>query len=92
MLAANGHVQVHPTALQRIALDAMEAFSLLHSRDMKASAEQFYGFSPGEVTDIHLNKCGSGSGIWFRLRDGRVFDLRGIPSETGREWYGATMH
>jgi len=92
MLAINGSLQVPPAALHKIAEDAMEAFALLLSKDMQVTVEQFYGFAPAEVSDIHLRKNGHGTGLWFRLRDGRVFDLRGIPSEEGREWYSSTVH
>lgn len=92
MPAINSDLQVHPASLHKIATDAMEAFALLLSKDMQVTVEQFYGFTPEEVSGIHLRKNGHGSGLWFRLHDGRVYDLRGIPSETGQEWYGATVH
>lgn len=92
MHAINGNLQVPPTSLHKIAGDAMEAFAIILSKDMQVTVEQFYGFSAEEVSDIHLRKNGHGTGLWFRLRDGRVYDLRGIPSESGREWYGTTVH
>lgn len=34
-------------------------------------------FLPGDVREVHFYKIGAGRGLWFRLRDGRVFDDRG---------------
>lgn len=38
---------------------------------------RYYGFSPVDVIAIHNHRRGVGAGLWFRLRDGRVFDKTG---------------
>ena len=75
-----------------IAENAMLAFSLLLRRRSDISAEAFYGFKPTDVVNLHFDKNGTGEGVWFRLRDGRVFDQKGEPSEKESEWYSATLH
>ena len=36
--------------------------------------EDYFGFHHSDVTKVHFHKRGIGSGIWFRLRCGRVID------------------
>ena len=47
----------------------------------------FFGFRPEDVACIHFRKTGVGEGVWFRLRDGRVFNRYGgvdDPADCGR--------
>jgi len=65
----------------------------LTSADTK---EEFYGFGSCDVAMLHFNKVGwRRPGLWFRLHDGRVFDVRAI-EQKGRDadpaWYDAAMH
>jgi hypothetical protein len=39
-----------------------------------SSPEEYFGFHHKEVRAIHFHKQGTGEGLWFRLRDGRVID------------------
>lgn len=39
--------------------------------------EQVYPFQVSELAAVHTHKTGAGDGVWFRLKDGRVFDKRG---------------
>lgn len=57
-----------------------------------ATPEEFYGFNAGDVTDLYFHKHGFGRGLWFRLKDGRVIDFRGQPSQPDRAWYVAPAH
>ena len=41
----------------------------------------YYKFTPTDVAAIHNHKRGTGAGLWFRLRDGRVFDRTGAADE-----------
>jgi hypothetical protein len=52
---------------------------------------EFYGFRPTEIETIHFSKRGTGQGVWFRLRDGRVFDVFAWPDETDPSFYEVTM-
>jgi hypothetical protein len=39
-----------------------------------STAEDYFGFPPDAVKTVHFHKQGVGSGLWFRLRCGRVVD------------------
>ena len=56
------------------------------------SPEEFYGFHYNHVAEVHVHKQGEGDGIWFRLHDGRVFDIMGHPDESDRLWYDGKTH
>ena len=36
--------------------------------------EEFYGFRPKDVVEMHFHKHGFGRGVWYRLKDGRVIE------------------
>jgi hypothetical protein len=57
-----------------------------------ATPEEFYGFTPEDVVHVHLYKQGVGKGVWFRLNDGRVFDVLGQPSQPEAHWYDDQAH
>jgi Cu/Zn superoxide dismutase len=57
------------------------------SNDEAAFIKQLFGFLPQDVEGIHLHKDGEGKGVWFRLKDGRVFDKLGKPSSADRAIY-----
>jgi hypothetical protein len=59
---------------------------------MTQTPENFYGFEATEVKATHHHKLGKGAGLWFRLRDGRVFDRFGQPDEDDSVLYDATAH
>jgi len=52
--------------------------------------EDFYHFKSTDVKTTHHHKQGKGVGLWFRLRDGRVFDTLGHVDETDPTLYDAT--
>jgi hypothetical protein len=54
--------------------------------------EEFYGFRAEDVTEMHFHKHGIGRGVWYRLKDGRVIDAIGKPSEPDRIWYVSPAH
>ena len=56
-------------------------------RTRARTCREFYGFRASDVIMMHLQKQGSGSGLWFRLKDGRVIDALGRPSHRFRSWY-----
>jgi hypothetical protein len=51
------------------------------------TAEEFYGFREVDVVEMFFYKHGFGSGVWYRLKDGRVIDAFGKPSRRDRAWY-----
>jgi len=57
-----------------------------------ANKEEFYGFEYGDVVLVHFHKQGTGTGVFFRLRDGRVIDTGGQPHDPNPVWYDATTH
>ena len=48
--------------------------SVLLGSTMTTTPEDFFGFHHTQVETVHFHKQGVGSGIWFRLRCGRVID------------------
>jgi len=97
-------VTARPLASQRIVpveelhLMARETMSanFLRLRDAgktRASGpEELYGFRPEEAAEMHLNNQGFGRGLWYRLKDGRVFDAAGQPAHSDRYWYVSSTH
>jgi hypothetical protein len=81
--------------IRDIAQEAMRRqFEHLRKRG-KAQAstpEEFYGFGPGDVIAVYAHKHGEGNGMWLRLKDGRVVDYLGKPSQPGAEWYETPTH
>jgi hypothetical protein len=54
--------------------------------------EEFYGFRAEDVSEMHFHKHGIGRGVWYRIKDGRVIDAVGKPSEPDRIWYVSSAH
>ncbi len=54
--------------------------------------ESFYGFEAAEVKATHHHKQGKGAGLWFRLRDGRVYDKYGRSDDVDALSYDAIAH
>ena len=81
--------------LHTVARETMrEHFQLLRSKgktDARAP-EAFYGFRAEDVAEIHFHKQGFGRGVWYRLKDGRVINALGKPSERDRYWYVSAAH
>jgi hypothetical protein len=46
-----------------------------------------YPFNVSELIGVHTHQIGTGDGVWFRLRDGRVFDKYGDPAASDRAIY-----
>lgn len=81
--------------MQQMARENMNAhFALLRGagKTPARSPEEFYGFRPEDVAEMHLRKHGVGRGIWFRLKDERVIDVNGKPSAPERYWYVSSVH
>jgi len=57
------------------------------SNDDAAFIKHLFGFLPQDVEGIHVYKDGEGKGVWFRLKDGRVFDKHGKPSSADHAVY-----
>ena len=45
-----------------------------------ATPEDYFGFHHHQVERVHFHKAGVGSGVWFRLRCGRVVDEAAMPA------------
>jgi len=58
-----------------------------NTNDDTAYIKQFFGFLPQDVEGIHTHKDGEGDGVWFRLKDGRVFDKQGRPWSANHALY-----
>ena len=55
--------------------------------DTATYIKQLFGFSPHDVEGIHTHKDDEGKGVWFRLKDGRVFNKQGKPSSADHAIY-----
>ena len=81
--------------LQHIARETMSAHFLRHrsaGATRASGPEEFYGFRSEDVAAIFLHKHGFGRGVWFNLKDGRVIDVHGRPSDRDRAWYVTSAH
>jgi hypothetical protein len=63
----------------------------LHGTAAK-TPEEFFGFTCNDVENVYVHKQGAGEGMWFRLKDGRVFDAQARPDEPDAAFYDATTH
>ena len=54
--------------------------SVLLGGTKASSPEEFFGFHYRQVEAVHFLKRGVGSGIWFRLRCGRVVNEMAAPT------------
>ena len=88
--------EVPEAVRHEIARKAMSAhFCILRAKGKTCEAldpEQFYGFRPADVVEIHFYKQGFGKGLWYRLKDGRVISALGKPSNPERYWYLSDVH
>ena len=67
------------SATQLIGRDALSSKS---KEEGAAYIKQLFGFLPQDVEGLHTYKADEGKGLWFRLKDGRVFSKHGKPSST----------
>ena len=76
------------TMLQMAATSMRAHFVVLKTQGMTnaPTPETFYGFEAADVIELHFRK-GSGRGLWFRLRDGRVIDAFGKRALRSRSAY-----
>jgi len=54
--------------------------------------EEFYGFRASEIVDVFTHLMGYGDSVFFRLRNGRVFDVRGREQNPDPMLYDQTVH
>ena len=55
--------------------------SLLLAFTTAASPKEYFGFDHLAVKAIHYHHRDIGAGVWFRLRDGRVFCDMALPAD-----------
>ncbi|MBN8948947.1 MAG: hypothetical protein J0H94_21150 [Rhizobiales bacterium] len=60
--------------------------------DAAITTSEFYGFSPEDVETIHFHKNGAGDGVWFRLKNGLVFDKAAEPCDPDPSLYDTTAN
>ncbi len=56
------------------------------------SKEEFYGFRASEIAEVHCRVMGFGDTVFFRLRDGRVFDVAARQHNPDPTLYDQTIH
>jgi hypothetical protein len=60
------------------AIEQMQKEQVLpSSREMTFALNDVFPFHPEDVEGVHTHKIDEGKGVWFRLKDGRVFTRRG---------------
>ena len=83
-------VQLHQMARETMSANFLRLRAAGKTR--ASCSEEFYGFRPEDVAELHLRKHGFGPGVWYRLKDSRVFDAAGKPSHPERYWYVSSAH
>jgi hypothetical protein len=62
--------------MRRTLHELLDSGAITGARDSDDPAA-FFGFRPDDVAGVHFHKSGARSGVWFRLKDGRVFNRYG---------------
>ena len=79
-------MKLTPPEIYEIMHDQLSSMRGARETDVMAPV-QFYGFDPQEVAEIHFEQQGGGSGLWFRLKNGRVIDSRVKPCDPNPALY-----
>ena len=80
-----------PAAIHDIMLRQFEKLCRLDAT-AAPTVEALFPFQPEDVYVIHFHKDDAGTGVWFRLYDGRVFDSSGRASESDPALYLILTH
>lgn len=70
----NGH-----TAADYARAVMMAELGQRREKDPALTLQDVFPFSPDQVADMFLYQSGV-EGVWFRLHDGRMFDMHGQPA------------
>jgi len=62
----------------------------LHADEPTLDLNHVFPFQPTDVEGIHTHKTDEGDGVWFRLKDGRVFTKYGQPAPYDPALYDTT--
>lgn len=73
--------------MERALADRIDDGDIDPEESAAMNAERFFGFSAADVAGIHTHKTGFGDGVWYRLKDGRVFNNYAEPSEPNPVFY-----
>jgi hypothetical protein len=84
-------MNIMPSAYHGLMLKYWQ-YTRTHGATDAPTPEEFYGFTSTEVRVTHHHKQGKGPGLWFRLRDGRVYDKSSHSDEVDPVLYDATTH
>src|SRR5690348_13277961 len=86
---------LYTAALQRQCEITMEKWFVM-SRGLGVTEartkEEFYGFRAADIVDVYTHLMGYGDGVFFRLRDGRVFNVAGRQCNPDPMLYDQTAH
>ena len=84
---------LNPDHLLDIVQQTMDAcFEKRKAYVAASTAEEFYGFKAEDVVTVYQRRHGYGRGVWYRLKDNRVFDGGGKPAPEEAEWYQGYQH
>lgn len=73
--------------LRSILLESWEESLIEPDNNGNIKPEQLFPFHVHEILGIHTHKIGVGDGVFFRLKDGRVFDRYGEEQEPDQTLY-----
>lgn len=74
-------------ALNNILLDLQEEGLIIPNKDGDLKLDRHFPFSASDIKGIHTHKIGIGDGVFFRLKDDRVFDKYGDEHEQDKSLY-----
>jgi hypothetical protein len=81
--------------LPKTPAEAMTKYFLtarLLERTTAGTPEEFYGFTADDVLTLHFEQLGGPGGIFFRLKDGRVFTWDAQLTDPDPLLYDAETH
>lgn len=80
-------IQQIATLMNRAVIELAEEGLIKVDKNADINTAKTFGFSANDVEGIHTHKIGVGDGVWYRLKDGRVFNNYGEPSEEDPSLY-----
>jgi len=79
------------TRLMYRAIEQMQKTrAVLIDDELALDRNAVFPFQPTDVEGIHTHKTDDGDGVWFRLKDGRVFTKYGQPAPYDHALYDTT--
>jgi hypothetical protein len=94
-IVAEGEYAIPAETMERCCAFTMEKWYVMSiglGLTSARSKEEFYGFRASDIVEVHVWMMGFGRGLFFRLRDGRVFDAAARQHDPDPALYDQTVH